>query len=244
MVSDKMDKIDTEIKDKGEEKEITLDERMVQLVIDDTLGISLDDFQENDKKVLSVLNQDSDLSDNQYTFNGLARKIGMHQQSLSRSLRRLESSGLVEKSQTGYRLSKSLRSIMVKKSRLDLEHLSKKISKQHLQFVQVLQLYVPTTVAVEEIVGKLVGKWFGSLRWIGLVEGDGGYILQWSNGDRFQVNLKIVSRYAIVESNAVGDKDKAESVISAYRIFEQITKVFQKTKSGTRNSLDSFSQYN
>jgi len=236
--------IKTEIEDKKEEKEITLDDKIVQLIIDDSTGISLDDFQTNDKKVLSILNQDNDLADNQYTFNGLARKLGMHQQSLSRSLHRLENSGLVERSETGYRPSKNLRSILVKRSRLDLENLSKKISKPHLQFVQVLQLYIPSTVEVEEIVNKLVGKWFGNLRWIGLIDGDGGYVLQWASGDKFQVNLKIVSRYAIVESNAVGDKSKAEAMVSAYRIFEQITKIFQKTKSGGRNSLDSFNQYN
>ncbi|MGB6463791.1 MAG: MarR family transcriptional regulator [Nitrosotalea sp.] len=236
--------IKTEIEEKIKEKEITVNDKIVQLIIDDSTGISLDDFQVNDKKVLSILNQDNDLADNQYTFNGLARKLGIHQQSLSRSLHRLENSGLVEKSEAGYRPSKNLRSILVKRSRLDLENLSRKISKQHLQFVQVLQLYIPSTVEVEEIVNKLVGKWFGNLRWIGLIDGDGGYVLQWANGDKFQVNLKIVSRYAVVESNAMGDKSKAEAMVSAYRIFEQITKVFQKTKSGGRNNLDSFNQYN
>lgn len=234
--------IKTEIEDKKEEKEITLDDKIMQLIIDDSSGISLDDFQANDKKVLSILNQDNDLSDNRYTFNGLARKLGMHQQSLSRSLHRLENSGLVERSEAGYRPSKNLRSILVKRSRLDLENLSEKVSKPNLQFVQVLQLYIPTTVEVEEIVNKLVGKWFGNLRWIGLIGGDGGYVLQWTSGDKFQVNLKIVSRYAIVESNAVGDKNKAEAMVSAYRIFEQITKVFQNKSSG--KGLDSFSQYN
>ncbi len=244
MVLDKMNKIEDSIEENTTEKEIALDEKLVQLVIDDALVVSLDDFRENDKKILSVLNQDSDLADNQYTFNGLARKLNMHQQSLSRSLHRLESSGLVEKGQTGYRLSRNLRSILVQKSRLDLEDLSKKISKQHMQFVQVLQLYIPTTVKVEEIVSKLVGKWFGDLRWIGLIEGDGGYVLQWSCCDKFQINLKIVSRYAIVESNALGEKDKVESMVSAYRIFEQITKIFQKTRLGSQNSLDFFNQYN
>jgi DNA-binding HxlR family transcriptional regulator len=235
--------VKTEIEDKTQEKEVTVNDKIVQLIIDDSSGMSLDDFQENDKKVLSILKQDNDLADNQYTFNGLARKLGMHQQSLSRSLHRLENSGLVEKSEAGYRPSKNLRSILVKRSRLDLENLSRKISKQHPQFVQILQLYIPSTVEVEEIVSKLVGKWFGNLRWIGLIDGDGGYVLQWTS-DKFQVNLKIVSRYAIVESNAMGDKSKAESMVSAYRIFEQITKIFQKTKYGGRNSLDSFNQYN
>ena len=239
-----MDKIETEIEEKAKEKEIAVDAKTVQLVIDDDAGVSLDDFQENDKKVLSVLNQDNDLSDNQYTFNGLTRKLGMHQQSLSRSLHRLEYSGLVEKSQSGYRLSKKLRSILVKKSMLDLEDLSKRISKQHMQFVQVMQLYIPTTIKVEEIVSKLVGKWFGDLRWIGLIEGDGGYVLQWSFDERFQVNLKIVSRYAIVETNATGDKNKTESMVSAYRIFEQITKILQRSNPGAKSGLDGFNQYN
>lgn len=243
MVLDKMDEIKTEIDSKTQEKEITLDEKIVQLVIDENSAISLDDFQENDKKVLSVLNQDNEVSDNQYTFNGLARKLGMHQQSLARSLHRLETSGLVEKSQTGYKLSKSLRSILVQKSRLDLEEISKKISKHQAEFIQILQLYIPGGIEIKEVVSKLVGKWFGNLRWIGLVEGDGGRVLQWADGN-FQIHLKIVSRYAIVESNAMDEKDRAESMVSAHRIFEQITKIIQKPKTGPRGSLDSFNQYN
>ena len=227
------------------EKEITVDDKIVQIVIDDSSGLCLDDFHTNDKKVLSLLNQDSDLNDNQYTFNGIARRLGMHQQSLSRALHRLEDASLVQKTENGYTLSKNLQSILVKKSRVDLENLSKKISKQYLQFTQILQLYIPTTVKVEQVVNRLVGKWFGNLRWIGLIEGDGGYILQWANTDKYQVNLKIISRYAIIESNAVGEKNKADAMMSAYRILEQITKTLKtETDKSYRKSLDSFNQYN
>src|SRR5436309_3840169 len=227
------------------EKEITVDDKIVQIVIDDTTGISLDDFHTNDKKVLSLLNQDSDINDKRYTFNGLARKLVMHQQSLSRALHRLEDAGLVQRTENGYKLSKNLRSILVKKSRIDLENLSKRISKQYLQFTQILQLYIPTTVKTEQVVNRLVGKWFGNLRWIGLVEGDGGYVLQWANTDKYQVNLKIISRYAIIESNAVGEKNKADAMMSAYRILEQITKTLKtETDKSYRKSLDPFNQYN
>ncbi len=235
--------MENKIEDGTKEKEIAIDEKVVQIVLDENSPVALDDFQENDKRVLSVLNQDTELAENQYTFNGLARKLGMHQQSLSRSLHRLESSGLVEKGEAGYRLSKNLRAVLVKKSRLDLEGLAGKISRQHLQFSQLLQTYMPSSIGVEEIVERLVGRWFGNLRWLGLVEGDGGRILQWAAGDRYQVNLKIVSRYAIVESNASGDKNRAEAMVDACRIFEQMTKVI-KSKSGSRGSLESFSQYN
>src|SRR5574340_1296776 len=88
----------------GNEKEIKVDDKMVQIIIDNSPDVSLDDFQINDKKVLSLLNQDSDVNDNQYTFNGLVRKLGIHQQSLARSLHRLENAGLVKKTDYGYKL--------------------------------------------------------------------------------------------------------------------------------------------
>ena len=227
------------------EKEVKVDDKMVQIIID-TSAISLDDFQANDKKVLALLNQDSNLNDNKYTFNGLVRKLGIHQQSLARSLHRLESSGLIIKTQYGYKLTKSLDSVFIKKSRIDLENLSKRISNQYAPFEQIIQMYIPTSVKVEDIVHKLLGKWFGTLRWIGIVEGDGGYILQWTGSDVYQVNLRLVSRYAIVESNAQGVDIKSEATINAHKILEQITKLLKEYQERPDRKIryGSFGHYN
>jgi DNA-binding Lrp family transcriptional regulator len=227
------------------EKEIKVDDKLVQIIIDD-ISVSLDDFQTNDKKVLSLLNQDGNVTDNQYTFNGLVRKLGIHQQSLARSLHRLENAGLVQKTDYGYKLAKNLDSILAKKSRIDLENLSKIISVSSAQFEQIIQLYIPTTVKVEAVVNKLLGKWFGTLRWIGIIEGDGGYVLQWTSNDKYHVNLKLVSRYAIVESNAIGDKNKSEATINAHRILEQITKLLKEdhVRTDGKNRYGSFDLYN
>ena len=225
------------------EKVVKVDDKMVQIIIDNSADVSLDDFQENDKKVLSLLNQDSDVNDNQYTFNGLVRKLKIHQQSLTRSLHRLEIAGLVKKTDYGYKLTKNLDSILVKKSRIDLENLSKSISHQYDQFEQILQLYIPNDVPVEDVINKLLGKWFGTLRWIGIVEGDGGYVLQWASSDKYHVNLKLVSRYAIIESDASDAKLKSESIIHAHRILEQITKLPKERHDG-KNRHHSFDSYN
>ena len=228
------------------EKEVKVDEKLVQIIIDHSSDVSLDDFQTNDKKVLSVLNQDRDLNDSQYTFNGLVRKLGIHQQSLARSLHRLENAGLVQKTDYGYKLAKNLDSILVKKSRIDLENLSKRISHQYTQFEQIIQLYIPSHVKVEDVVNKLLGKWFGTLRWIGIVEGDGGYVLQWASSDKYYVNLKLVSRYAVVESDAQGTVLKSEATINAHRILEQITKLLKEgqERPDEKNRFSSFGQYN
>lgn len=228
------------------EKEVKVDDKMVQIVIDNSSSVSLDDFQANDKKVLSLLNQDSDVNDNQYTFNGLVRKLGIHQQSLARSLHRLENAGLVKKTDYGYKLIKNLDSVLIKKSRIDLENLSKLMLRQPVSFEQIIQLYIPTTVKVEDVVSKLLGKWFGTLRWIGIIEGDGGYVLQWASGDKYHVNLKLVSRYAVVESDAIGDRNKSEATINAHRILEQITKLLKGNAEGSsgKNRYNSFGLYN
>jgi len=230
----------------GNEKEVKVDDKLVQIIIDNSPDVSLDDFQINDKKVLSLLNQDSDVNDNQYTFNGLVRKLGIHQQSLARSLHRLENARLVKKTDYGYRLTKNLDSVLVKKSRIDLENLSKTISNQDSQFEQIIQLYIPTTVKVEDVVNRLLGKWFGTLRWIGVVEGDGGFVLQWASNDKYHVNLKLVSRYAVVESDAVGAKNKSDATINAHRILEQITKLLKEgqERPDGKNRYSSFGLYN
>src|SRR2546428_10550042 len=98
------------------EKEITVDDKIVQIVIDDSSVLCLHDFHTNDKKVLSLLNHDSDLNDNQYTFNNIARRLEMHEHNLSKALNRLEDVSLVQKTENNYTLSKNLRSILVKKS--------------------------------------------------------------------------------------------------------------------------------
>ncbi|MDE1876339.1 MAG: hypothetical protein KGH86_05885 [Thaumarchaeota archaeon] len=230
----------------GNEKEVKVDDKMVQIIIDSSSDVSLDDFQINDKKVLSLLNQDSDVNDNQYTFNGLVRKLGIHQQSLARSLHRLESAGLVKKTDYGYKITNNLDLVLAKKSRIDLENLSKTISPQYAQFEQIIQLYIPTTVKVEDIVAKLLGKWFGTLRWIGIVEGDGGCVLQWTSDDKYHVNLKLVTRYAVVESDAVGAKDKSEATINAHRILEHITKLLKENQvqRDAKSQYSSFDMYN
>src|SRR5918995_7530770 len=66
-------------------------------------SLSSTDFHNNDNKILALLNEGG----SNYSFKGLMRKLNLHQQSLSRALRRLEEMELVEKSPVGYQLSKA-----------------------------------------------------------------------------------------------------------------------------------------
>ncbi|MEP0823863.1 MAG: ArsR family transcriptional regulator [Nitrososphaera sp.] len=176
----------------------------------------LDDLHNNDSRILSALNEESGSN---YSFKGLMRKVGLHQQSLSRALRRLEELGLVEKSQVGYRLVKGSESAV---ARMDLRR------PKGREYMQLLQTYIPLNIKAFEIVSQLVGRWFKNLRWLGMIESDTGYTLQWSSEDgSFQINLRMISDYIIIETNASTEKEKVEAMVGSYAIYEQIARVMQ-----------------
>jgi DNA-binding transcriptional ArsR family regulator len=193
-------------------------------------SLSINDFHNNDTKILSFLNQETGAN---YSFKGLLRKLNLHQQSLTRALSRLEDLGLIEKSSLGYKLSKNGESIMTLSTKSNLEKrggvLEEEEGRKKSGYVQLLQTYVPIDIKSDEIVHALIGKWFNNLRWIGMIESETGeYMLQWINDNNtFQIILRVISKYLIIETNANSDKEKVEAMIGSYRIFEQITKILR-----------------
>jgi DNA-binding HxlR family transcriptional regulator len=183
-------------------------------------SLSATDFHNNDNKILALLNEDG----SDYSFKGLMRKLSLHQQSLSRALRRLEEMELVEKSPVGYRLSKAGATAM---SRIGLLQQQQHKPKGR-EYMQLLQTYIPLNVKASEVMRHLIGKWFKNLRWIGMIRSDTGYTLQWTSDDgAFQINLRLISDYIVIETNASTEKEKVQAMVGSYTIYEQITKVMQ-----------------
>lgn len=199
--------------DDSKEKEVMT--KSSQVLVQEEQPLSTTDLHGNDNKILSVLNEVG----SNYSFKGLMRKLGLHQQSLARALHRLEEMGLVEKSQVGYRLIKGSESAI---SKIDLHR------PKGREYMQLLQTYIPLNIRASEIMRQLVGKWFKNLRWLGMIESGTGYTLQWSSDDgSFQINLRLISDYVVIETNASTEKEKVEAMVGSYAIYEQITKVMQ-----------------
>jgi DNA-binding HxlR family transcriptional regulator len=185
--------------------------------------ISATDFHNNDNKILTLLNE----AGSNYSFKGLMRKLNLHQQSLSRALHRLEEMELVERSAVGYQLSKAGASAM---SRIEL--LQQQQQQHHKpkgrEYMQLLQTYIPLNVKAPEVMRPLIGRWFKNLRWIGMIRSDTGYTLQWTSDDgSFQVNLRLIADYIVIETNASTEKEKMQAMVGSYTIYEQITRALQ-----------------
>lgn len=207
-------KDETKAEDSVKEKEVISRGKTAQILVEEET-LSTTDLHNNDNKILSVLNE----AGSNYSFKGLMRKLSLHQQSLSRALHRLEEMGFVEKSTVGYRLSKTGESAV---SKIDA------IRPKGREYMQLLQTYIPFNVRAFEVVRQLVGRWFKNLRWLGMIESGTGYTLQWSSDDgSFQINLRLIADYVIIETNAATEKEKVEAMVGSYAIYEQITKAMQ-----------------
>ena len=212
--------------------------------VEDSLPLTDDVLHLNDSKILLLMGQEVRSN---YSFKGLVRKLNLHQQSLTRALIRLEDMKLVEKSSIGYKLTENgeslIRLLLSSKNRAyklvsNNSILEKKKEKEKRNgYIQLLQTYISVDIKPEEILYGLIGKWFNNLRWVGMIESEaGGYMLQWINDDHygFQINLRLISDYLIIETNAASDKEKIEAMIGSYRIFEQISKILRnKLEEGT-----------
>jgi predicted transcriptional regulator len=210
--------------------------RACQLLVNDTNVISTSDLRHNDSRILSLFGKDSGSN---YSFRGIMRSLNIHQQSLARALDRLVDLGLIERSQSGIRLTKDGRSIA------SVNNFREETSSSNIQrkYSPLLQTYIPIAMRTSEMVKTLVGKWFDKLRWAGMINEGSLYVLQWvsvENGtqsspngtttdttSQFQVNLRVMSDYILIESNAVTTREKVDAMIASYKILHLLTKLFQ-----------------
>jgi predicted transcriptional regulator len=171
----------------------------------------------NDNKILSLLKGSSESS---YTFNGLVRELNMHQQSLSRSLKRLTDLGLVEHIKNyGFRLT-SLG------QRLGFTAVSpnnsKNLGRRHTQLAQLHMHF--TKLNILRIASKLTGRWFEGFRWVGKTEDPAFSVLMWKKHDNsFGIKVIIMQGSLIIESDAVSEKEIVEAVKVMPKIVEMVT---------------------
>jgi DNA-binding Lrp family transcriptional regulator len=125
-----------------------------------------------DDRILEALSERA----GRLAFNGLRRTLGLHPESLARALRRLERDGLVVRSKAGYALRAPTA--------------PPRDGGAESRLIASVQL--PPGAQRDDVLGRLVGRWFGDLRWVGLYEDAEDPRLAWSaSGLTGQVLLSV-----------------------------------------------------
>jgi len=163
-----------------------------------------------DDRVLATLEG----SAGRLAFTGLRRLLGAHPESLSRSLHRLEREGLVERVDGGYRA-------LVAPPSAGTSHGGERRA--------IARVELPPGTSVDDLTERVAGRWFGSLRWVGAIDGGSERLLVWSRRDGLgRVVLGLRPHEIVVygrEGEAGGDPGEAED--AAYELLYHAVQAFR-----------------
>ena len=149
-----------------------------------------------------------------FSFDGLKRLVGVHQEMLSRILSRLEEDGLLEKTAEGYRLTSKA------------NHLLRPMALVQPR-VPIVQSLLPQDVNIQEIISELKGRWFGSLRWLGYTQNEEGTTLKWvTDEENVQIDAKFTDTYLSIEAKIPDGKDSSKAVRASHQLLGFISRLY------------------
>jgi len=154
-----------------------------------------------DQRVLTTLEGLS----GRLAFSGLRRVLGSHPESLSRSLRRLQREGLVERTDDGYRA---------------IHPAAGRGEPADREMRAIAAIDLPPGAPASTVLGRLAGRWFGTLRWVGVLERAEGQLLAWARRSGEGLVLLGLRRGVLrvyVPALRAGD-DPAEAEEAAYEL--------------------------
>jgi DNA-binding transcriptional ArsR family regulator len=162
-----------------------------------------------------------------FSFDGLRRITGVHPETLSRSLERLEEDGIVVKSPEGY--------VVTDKGR-GLHGL--RPADAGAKRIPILHTFLPYASSARAAASALKGRWFGDMRWVGMTEDEEGLVMKWVSDDgRTLLDAKFTSGQLDVAAKVAGDADLPRAVRAAHQLLERVSKVSESTRSGNRIAL-------
>jgi hypothetical protein len=185
---------------------------------------------ERDTDVLSVINSE-DLT--VFTFDGLKRRLGLHPETLSRILARLEQEGLLTKEAHGYKVSPRITRLNLREPENDESH------------VPLLQTYLPSNIMVKHLIANLNGKWFGRLRWFGLSETSRGVTLKWVTEDGgMQINATIQDSTLSIEAKFLHENNLNLALNASHQLMAHIGKFCSGSRTVTATHVSYFGDGN
>ena len=129
-----------------------------------------------------------------FSFSGIKRQLGKHQQKITKAINRLVTKGLLSKNDTGYSISHKGTSVLSQVIKLQNTIDMHKATDRYLE----QRIIFDSNISLDEIANLLVGKWFGSFRYISHTEGK-QLIVRWQLvNTKSSATLKLLPDEAIL----------------------------------------------
>ena len=173
-------------------------------------------LSERDADVLALI-ETEDLA--VFTFDGLKRRTGLHPETLSRILARLEEEGIIKKEHEGYKVTPKITQL--------------KLNQAHVeeQTTPLIQTFLPSDLMTQHLILSLRGKWFGMLRWLGISENNRGVTLKWITEDGgIQIAANIQGTTLNIEAKFLTNNDLNQALKASYQLMANIGKLYQGSR--------------
>jgi hypothetical protein len=173
-------------------------------------------LSERDTDVLSLIDEEGLTT---FTFDGLKRRLGLHPETLSRILSRLEQEGLVKKTAEGYTVTPKITKLKLHPTR------------DQASSVSLLQTFLPSDMLTQKLIVELKGKWFGILRWLGVSENSEGVTLKWVTEDGgIQIAASISGTELNIDAKFLSGTNLNLALKAAYQLMAHIGNLYSGSR--------------
>ncbi len=190
----------------------------------------------NDLVILKAIGDDD--AEQNLSFQGIRRKLGLHQETLSRALHRLQRDGYVERLEHAYRISeKGLNTIMHAQPRVGT------IVEQNDPYsVVLLRAVLPPDLNVNSLVDSLSFRWFGNLRWLGSTQTPDSLALSWiTNESGLKISVRVKDGTLTIETIPKDSNSISDASRSAFALFDHISKALMDSEQARQPRLSTAS---
>jgi DNA-binding transcriptional ArsR family regulator len=168
-------------------------------------------LSERDANVLALI-ENEDLAT--FTFDGLKRRTGLHPETLSRILSRLEEEGIVTKVHEGYKVTPKITELKLCSP------------QKETPTTPLIQTFLPSDLMTQQLILSLKGKWFGMLRWFGMSENNQGVALKWITEDgAIQIVANIQGTALNIEAKFLTSNNVDLALKASYQLMSLIGKL-------------------
>lgn len=179
---------------------------------------------ERDADVLALIESEELAA---FTFDGLKRRTGLHSETLSRILARLEAEGIIKKESEGYAVTAKITELKLSQP------------KNEVPSTPLIQTFLPSDLMIQQLILQLKGKWFGLLRWLGMSTNSEGVTLKWVTEDGgIQIAANIQGSALTIEAKFLTNSDLNLALKASYQLMSLIGKMCmasQASRSMARN---------
>jgi len=186
-------------------------------------------LSERDADVLALI-ENEDLAT--FTFDGLKRRLGLHSETLSRILNRLEEEGIVKKEPEGYRVSPKVTKLKLHQPR------------NEAPTTPLIQTFLPSDLLTQQLIFALKGKWFGVLRWMGISENNQGVTLKWITEDGgIQISASIQGTALNIDAKFLTNNNLNLALKASYQLMSNIGKLCQRSSASKTGLAQNVAYY-